>query len=154
MKIFWGILAICVIVTVFLLMKPANAPSLPLQSRTASPQPQVEQTVDFTATFIIITNGTTRNFSAAMYHNRSADVYIEAANPTVVHIKKAGVTWNDFFQTLPFSLTKECLTTGTQETFCTGETGTLRFYLNDIESPNLLDTQIKADDHARIQFIK
>jgi hypothetical protein len=39
-----------------------------------------------------------------------------------VHVRKAGVIWSDFFKTLPMELTKDCLITGTKQTFCIGET--------------------------------
>ncbi|MBI2594487.1 hypothetical protein HYW39_02195 [Candidatus Curtissbacteria bacterium] len=113
-----------------------------------------DQEVDIKATFTIITNGITRNFNAKMYQNLSTDVYIEASNPTIVYVKKKGATWDDFFTTLPMTLTKDCLTTGTKETFCTGQGGTLRFYLNDNEDKDLLDGEIKDADKVLIQFSK
>lgn len=117
----------------------------------APPRPQSE-TTDIKASFTIVTNGLTRNFSAKMYHNLSPDVYIESPDPSTVHVKKTGITWNDFFKSLPMQLTKECLITGTKETFCRGENGTLRFYINDIEDKDLLDKEIKEGDKVLIQF--
>jgi len=152
MKILWGLVAIGgLVIVVFIFIKPFSRPITSTQTPTTSPSPEIDQ-VDFTASFTIITNGVTRNFNSAMYHNRSSDVYIEASDPTLIQVKKRGVTWNDFFQTLPFKLTKNCLTTGTNEKFCSGENGTLRFYLNDIENPNLLDAEIQAGDRTLIQF--
>ena len=116
-----------------------------------TPTPQ-EQNVAIEASFAIVTNGLVRRFAFPMYHNLSSDVYIDASDPTVVYVKKRGVTWNNFFETLPMKLTKECLTTGTKETFCTGATGALRFYLNGIEDRDLLDREIKNGDKARIEF--
>ena len=87
-----------------------------------------------------------------MYHNRSNDVFIQADNPNIVHIKKAGVTWGDFFKTLPFKLTKDCLTTGTKETFCTNKRGTLRFYLNGIKQDNALDQKIQKGDQLLVTY--
>ncbi len=91
------------------------------------------------ASFVIFTNGTFRIFTAAMYHNLSDDVFIQADNPNIIHIKKEGVTWNDFFSTLPFKLTSDCLTTGTKQTFCTGSNGSLKFYLNNERKKSMLD---------------
>ena len=53
--------------------------------------------VDFTASFEIYTNGTKRVFTQAMYHNQSNDVFIENPDPSLVHVKKASVTWAGFF---------------------------------------------------------
>lgn len=107
---------------------------------------------DFTASFEIYTNGTKRVFTAAMYHNQSSDVYIQNSNPSTVYVKKDGVTWKNFFDTLPFSLTKECLVTGTKQTFCNTETKRLRFFLNDTEVPEALDLKIQPGDFLRITF--
>lgn len=106
------------------------------------------------ASFSIITKGTTRIFTDPKYHHLSEDVYIESPNPNIVNVKKTGLTWNDFFKTLPvpMKLNKDCLTTGTDQLFCTGKDGVLEFYLNDKLEMNLLDKEIKQDDKVLIRF--
>ena len=106
----------------------------------------------FSATFEITTNGTKRNFNNAMYFNLSNDVYINSLEPNKVHVKKPGTTWTEFFNTLPFKITKECLTTGTGQTFCTSDTQTLKFILNGVETPNVLDFEIGEGDKLEIIF--
>ena len=123
------------------------ATSTPLPTPTTEPKE-----VNYQASFAIFTNGTFRVFTAAMYHNLSKDVYIESTNPNVIHVKKKGITYDDFFKTLPFKLTKDCLTTGTGQTFCTGNGGTLKFYLNGAKTDDLLVRQIKDSDKVRITF--
>lgn len=83
---------------IFSSTKPETRPS-------PTPTPQVQKT-DIKASFAIFTNGTFRVFTASMYHNRSNDVFIEASNPNLVRIKKNGITWDDFFKTLPMKLTR------------------------------------------------
>ncbi len=107
---------------------------------------------DHAASFAIFTNGTFRVFTASMYHNLSQDVFIEANNPNIVNVKKSDTTWNDFFATLPFKLDKNCLTTGTGQTFCTGSSGSLRFYLNGKEDANSLDKIINEGDKLLVTF--
>ncbi|MCH7951223.1 hypothetical protein IH980_00600 [Patescibacteria group bacterium] len=129
--------------------------TIPPQSTSpAAPQesPTTQADVDRLAGFAIFTNGLYRVFSAAKYHNLSPDVYIEAKNPNIIQVKKSGITWNDFFKTLPFKLTKECLTTGTGETFCTSGNQTLKFYLNGVETEDLLDREIQDGDRALITY--
>ncbi len=112
-----------------------------------------ESGVSFTANFEIEANGIKRNFSRGMYMNLSKDVYIESPeSSSVVHVKKEGVTWNDFFKTLPMSLTKDCLVTGTKEEFCSNETKKLKFFINDLESPDALDQIIKQDDKLKVEY--
>jgi len=120
-------------------LEPKGAPSIP-------------QIVNRQASFAIFTNGTFRVFTATMYHNLSPDVFIEGSNPNVIQIKKDGLTWNDFFSTLPFKLTHECLTTGTGQTFCTGSNGTLKFYINGEKAVNVLDQQINNGDKLLVTF--
>lgn len=114
--------------------------------------PTTAPATDITASFAIFTNGTFRIFTASMYHNLSSDVYIEASNPNVVNVKKENITWNDFFSTLPFKLTSDCLTTGTKQTFCTGNNGSLLFYINGEKNINALDQEIKNGDKLLVTF--
>src|SRR3989338_8854230 len=111
-----------------------------------------EEDVDYKASFAIFTNGTFRVFTTAMYHNLSDNVFIQADNPNIVHVKKSSLTWNNFFETLPFKLTRDCLTTGTGETFCTGQSGSLKFYLNGILDDEVLGKTIKPSDKVLITF--
>ena len=108
--------------------------------------------VDKKASFVIFTNGTLRNFSDSMYHNLSTDVYIDSSIPNIIHVKKEGITYDDFFKTLPMKLTGQCLITGTGQTFCTSDEETLKFYLNTHPNSNLLDQQIQGGDRVLITF--
>lgn len=107
---------------------------------------------DYTARFEIYTNGTKRIFSDSKYHNKSQDVYIENSNPSVVNIKKEGLTWADFFATLPMKLEKDCLTTGTGQVFCSNKDKKLKFYINNLENPNALTTTIYPDDFLKVVY--
>lgn len=114
----------------------------------------VTQSLNKQASFAIFTNGTFRVFTASMYHNLSEDVYIQEDNPNIVHITKPGITWANFFSTLPFKLTHDCLTTGTKETFCTGANGLLRFYLNGSLDQSALDKEVNVSDQLLVTFGK
>ena len=140
---------IAFLISAFALFNKSQTP----KDLTSNPTPQnqkTNQTVDIKASFSIVTGTITRSFSAEKYHNQSPDVYLESADPTIVYVKKIGITWDDFFKTLPMKLTKDCLTTGDGETFCNGKNATLKFYLNNIETPDLLDKEIKDGDKALI----
>lgn len=132
-------------------LQNSNIISVSPTSVVTLPPTQIQK-VDYQAGFAIFTNGLFRIFTAVMYHNRSADVYIEAKNPNIIQVKKKDVTWGYFFDTLPFKLTKDCLTTGTKETFCTSDKAQLSFYLNGIKTDNLLDLEIKRGDRALITY--
>ena len=137
----------------YVFVKSSNNKLLQTQSNlriTSTPAPNPN--VDYHGAFAIFTNGTFRIFTASMYHNRSANVYIENPNPNIIYIKKRGTTWSDFFSTLPMKLTKECLTTGTKQMFCTSGSSTLKFFLNGERNDNLLDRKIKDGDKALISY--
>lgn len=130
----------------------SKTPTIIISSTPTPIVTQIEDTVDFLASFAIFTNGTKRSFSAPMYHKLSPDAYIEADNPEIIRLKKTNITWGDFFNTLPMELRKDCLVTGTKETFCNGLTGSLKFYLNGIKEDSLLDRIIEDEDRALITF--
>lgn len=152
------LVVILTLVTLFGLNFLSNKRITPQSSSLSNNQPVattedlVTPTTDIKASFAIFTNGTFRIFTASMYHNLSEDAYIESSNPNTVHVKKTGLTWNDFFSTLPFKLTSKCLTTGTKETFCTGNGGSLKFYINGEQNNNALGMEINEDDKLLVTF--
>lgn len=107
---------------------------------------------DFAASFGIFTLGTARTFNQSMYHNLSPEVYIEKSNSNLVHVKKPGVTWDYFFKTLPFLLTKDCLTTGTGQSYCSDQINQLKFYINGIYDPNALERVISPRDNLLVSY--
>lgn len=124
-----------------------------VQLPTTSPSPNsLEEKVSIRASFKIITGNITRSFVSSKYHQKSPDVYISADDPTKVYVAKKGITWADFFNTLPMQLTKDCLITGDDETLCNSQSGSLKFYLNDIEDKDLLDREIQEGDKILVTF--
>ncbi|MBI2011944.1 hypothetical protein HYS91_04200 [Candidatus Daviesbacteria bacterium] len=126
-----------------------NNESLPNTISSPSAQPT---TTNLQASFTIKTDNIIRIFTNSKYHNQSEDVYITPDNPSRVNVKKTGITWADFFNTLPMKLTKDCLVTGDGETLCRNEASSLKFYLNDREDPDLLDKEIKNGDKLLVIF--
>ena len=104
------------------------------------------------AAFAIYTNGTFRIFTHSRYHKLSEDVYLTADSPNIVTVAKQGVTWKDFFESLPMKVTKDCLTTGTGQVFCTNETQTLKFYLNGQRDDEALEKEIMDGDRLLISY--
>jgi len=113
-----------------------------------------EEEVNYRASFIIFTNGAVRDFSEPKYHNQSEDVYITSENPTEVIVKRKGAKWQDFFKTLPspMKVSKDCLTTGNGQVFCTNENNSLKFFLNGERDDDLLSKEIKNGDKALISY--
>ncbi len=154
---FFGCFIIILIVSgsVFLIYKNNNSKTLISENtvrKTLSPTASPNILVDIQASFAIFTNGTFRIFSDERYQNLSKDVYLQNPNPNIVIVKKENITWNDFFKTLPMQLSKDCLITGTKQTFCTGAAGSLKFYINGVEDPNSLDKTIHQNDKLLVSF--
>jgi hypothetical protein len=158
MKRTYGLIAIGFLIAIVLLLikvffiNQTAEPAVISVSQTPSPTLAVPKNVDYEAKFAIYVNGTKRIFTNSMYHNLSKDVYIEASDPSIVYVKKDGKTWMDFFMTLPMKLDKDCITTGTKETFCMTKNATLKFYLNGVKINNLLFEKIKDGDLALISY--
>lgn len=145
--IFIAVFILFLFLALTLFNKPqTNQTSIPTSTSTPT------EDVDIKANFTIITGNITRSFKAEKYHNKSPDVYITADDPSIVHVTKKGITWDDFFKTLPMKLTKECLITGDEETLCDGKDGSLKFFLNDLKDKDLLDKEIKQNDQILIKF--
>jgi hypothetical protein len=132
---------------------PAPAPSSPTIPAVTTPAPTAAPT-EYEASFEIYTNGTKRIFTDPKYHQQSPDAYLTLENPGTIYVKKAGITWDAFFKTLPFSVTSDCLITGTKQTFCSNTTSKLRFYINGTEMPDALGQEIKAGDMLKITYEK
>lgn len=116
-------------------------------SKTDSNKP-----VSYIATFEIYTNGTKRIFTDPKYHNLNSKVFINSQDPKTIHIESSGITWMNFFSTLPMNLDKNCIITGTKQTFCTNSTQKLKFYINEIENPDALDEVIKPNDNLKVEY--
>jgi len=110
------------------------------------------QQTKITAEFKIITNGFQRIFSDSKYHNLSDGVYTTSKDPNKIEVRKENITWSDFFKTLPMSLDKNCLVTGTKQTFCTNENKKLYFYINNTETPDALDNPIQDNDFLLVEY--
>jgi hypothetical protein len=126
-----------------------------LTGKPSSTQESISQPpakINITASFEIYTLGTKRIFTDPKYHNQSSDVYIESSNPSLIKVKKAATTWGDFFATLPMKLSPECLTTGTGQVFCTNESRTLKFFVNDIEEPQALNQEILEGQKLIVRY--
>lgn len=149
----WLILIVGIVIglTGILLFLQTKDRMIPVENAAIKPTVLPTQPVNYTASFMIFTNGTQRIFTDPRYHNLSPEVYLEPTNSHIIHVKTT-VTWNEFFKTLPMSLTKDCLVTGTKQTFCTNKNETLKFYINGRPENNALDMIIKPNDWLLVSF--
>lgn len=125
-----------------------------------SPTPRINQVPDtsptpfvpYQAQFAIYTNGIKRTFTASMYHQLSEKAFIEPGKPDFVQVHAPNVSWQDFFATLPFQVTSNCLITGTGQRFCSDQNQSLKFYLNGQTRADILSQTIQPNDKLVISF--
>lgn len=123
----------------------------PVDPQTPPVEPSSSTPSSGRASFAIFTNNTFRIFTASMYHFQSQDVYISPDNPNIVQFTQS-TTWQEFFDTLPFSVSKTCLITGTGQKFCNTDSEQLFFYLNEVETADALEQTIKPEDSLLITY--
>ncbi|RJR15066.1 hypothetical protein C4579_03295 [Candidatus Microgenomates bacterium] len=147
-------LIVLVFLAVFVILPRMSKPMLEeLYSRRARPSPTATTNfVPFTAQFLIFTNGQLRDFSASMYLNQSSAVYLEGDNATMINVNQSGITWDDFFKTLPFLVSADCLVTGTGQQFCSNQQSSLKFYLNGQPVSDLLTREMQPNDELLISY--
>jgi len=113
-----------------------------------------DQLLPFTTTFSIYINGVKRDFTRPKYHNQSTKAYITSQNPSQIIVTEEGLTWQDFFDTLPepMKISSSCITTGLGENFCTTSKKSLTFMVNGINTPTLLTEEILPEDKLQIIY--
>lgn len=156
-KVFYILLLLALGVGIgYLIFNPNPTPIKALNFAKPTPTPYVVAMKitpgEIAASFGVFTNGTPRTFDKSMYHNQDSNAFIEPQNPNIVHVKQTGLSWDYFFKTLPFLLNKECLTTGTGQSYCTDDVQKLRFYINGVEDPNALNKVIKNKDKLLVVY--
>lgn len=119
------------------------------------PTQTAEEKTHIHAAFIIFTNGTKRIFTDSKYHERIPEAHLHVSSPSVIHIHAGGITWQEFFDSLPspMKVTAECLTTGTGQRFCTKGESDLKFYLNGQRAQqSILNQEIRDNDMLLISY--
>ena len=113
---------------------------------------KINNSVNYRASFLIYTNGTLRIFTDPKYHNKSAKAFINSNSPNQITVRESGITWRDFFRTLPMKLEESCLITGTGQAFCNNREYSLQFYVNGIKNQKVLDEAINDKDKLLVTY--
>lgn len=101
-------------------------------------------------------------FVSDEHHEEDPYVHIHAPRYTVVHVHKAGVTWDYFLNTLGFKLDdpsfkgvtpdRTCLTLPGGEKLCQTATETFKFYVNGVKVDGVSNTGIYDLDRVLISY--
>ena len=85
--------------------------------------------------FVVVLNDERIDLSDDKYMSRPdqilhPDLHLHDNNQNVLHIHKEGLTMAEFFASIGFTLTDECITTDTSESYCSNENATLQMYVD------------------------
>lgn len=126
------------------LAKKRGSPSLAMDSQSNNIKKQ--------ATFAIFTTGLQRRFEEAQYFQRSPRAYVEGNTPNTVFVADDEVTWRDFFETMPFTLTENCFVSVESQKYCNQGKYSVKFYINEKTTPDALDRIITDGDQFLITY--
>ncbi len=154
-----SVLIFTVVCSLFILVSVAWMPTLFLpqqlarrkNSQPGNMQPRISSAPN-RATFAVFTNGLEHIFEGDDYYLRTPQAYIERDQPQTVIIALDSVTWRTFFNSLPISLDEECFVTDENHQYCTNQSQTLQFYLNEKPTPGVLDQPIRPGDQLLITY--
>lgn len=110
------------------------------------------QEIYYKASFSVYTNGTKRGFNEPEFLERDERAYMTESEPDVIRIKKTGITWGQFFETLPIQIYKDCLLFNTGYIYCNTSSKTVKFYINGLKEDNALDLGIRNGDRLLITY--
>ncbi len=122
-----------------------------------TPGCELRQSVHWHADFALYIRGERYDFNQPRFISDEADelsgnVHIHNPRHHVVHVHREGTTWREFFDSLGFELTDQCLTTPDGERLCASDTERLSFVLNGVRLDSLAFVDITDIDRALISF--
>lgn len=108
--------------------------------------------VHWHADFSVTINGNRIDFNKQKYMVQSEYVHLERGDGTTIHKHATGVTLADFFESIGWELTDECLRTDTGDEYCSGDGGELRIVVNgdEIDAPG--EYKIRDGDQIRVVY--
>ncbi len=96
------------------------------------------------ADFKVYIDGHAIDFAKRDYMVKAPYVHIEGMNGDVIHVHATGVTIGEFFRTLGMKFGAQCFTLNKKQKYCTGDSKTLKFYVNG-EPNDLYDDYLIGD---------
>lgn len=118
---------------------------------------QLRQEVHWHADFALYIDGKRYNFDQDRFYSTaevklSENVHLHRPWHVVVHVHRESTTWREFFDSLGFELTDQCITLPEGERFCTSGAKQLSFILNGVRVDTLAFEDITNLDRVLISF--
>lgn len=122
-----------------------------------TPGCELRQPVHWHADFALYIRGERYDFSQPRFVSGEEDelsenVHIHDPRHHVVHVHREGTTWREFFASLGFELTDQCLTMPDGEQLCESDAERLSFVLNGVRLDSIAFVDITDIDRALISY--
>lgn len=107
--------------------------------------------------FIVYLDGQQYDLTADKYqttntHSNHAHIHLHDNVGHVIHRHEHNVTLGEFFNSLGFGLTNDCITTDTNQTFCTDETNQLLLFVNGKTEADIVEYVNKEEDELLLFY--
>ena len=121
-----------------------------------TPGCELRQPVHWHADFALYIDGKQYDFNQERFFSTTEEELSENVHLhepyLVVHVHREGTTWREFFHSLGFELTDECLTLPEGDQYCTSGTVRLSFILNGVKVDAVAFQDITNIDRLLISF--
>lgn len=150
-----------VALAVLLVVNSGESAPVEVFCEPGTPGCELRQSVHWHADFALYIRGERYDFNQERFFSTtekelSENVHLHEpwdANVGVhVHVHREGTTWWEFFDSLGFELTDQCITPPEGEQLCNSETERLSFILNGVRVDTLAFEDITNIDRALISF--
>lgn len=150
------LIAAVVVLAVLLVLNSGDDGPVTVVCEPGTPGCELRQSVHWHADFALYIRGERYDFDQERFFSTvdeelSENVHLHKPF-LVVHVHREGTTWREFFHSLGFELTDQCLTTPEGDTYCTSETERLSFIVNGVRVDGLAFQDITDIDRALISF--
>ncbi len=152
-----GVLTAAVVVlAVLLILNSGDDGPVTVVCEPGTPGCELRQSVHWHADVALYINGERYDFNQERFFSTtdkelSENVHLHEPF-LVVHVHREGTTWREFFHSLGFELTDQCLTTPEGDQYCTSEAERLSFIVNGVRVDGLAFQDITDIDRALISF--
>ena len=151
------LLAAVVVLAVLLILNSGDDGPVTVVCEPGTPGCELRQSVHWHADFALYIRGERYDFNHERFFSTvevelSENVHIHEPFHDIVHVHREGTTWREFFHSLGFELTDECLTLPEGEQLCNSERERLSFMVNGVRVDGLAFQDITDIDRALISF--
>lgn len=151
------LVAAVVALAVLLVLNSGDEGHVTVVCEPGTPGCELRQGVHWHADFALYIRGERYDFNQERFFSTvevelSENAHIHEPYYDIVHAHREGTTWREFFHSLGFELTDQCLTLPTGELLCNSETERLSFIVNGVRVDGLAFQDITDIDRALISF--